>query len=69
MIAIHPHYNRDNFPIFVCNHGKWDIYRNEKGYCAAIPTMQAAIDGYKASHFGDANYVRVTLGVDVFKSA
>lgn len=65
-MAIHPDYNKNNFPIFVCNHGNWDIYRNADGYCAAIPTPAKEADGCKATHFGDANYVRVTLGIDVF---
>lgn len=60
----HPDYNTTNFPIFICNHGNWDIYRNADGYCAAIPTQKAAANGCRASHFGDANYVRVTLGVN-----
>lgn len=53
--AEHPYYNTTNFPHFVCNHGNWDIYRNDKDYCAAIPTRP----GCKASHFGDMN----TLGI------
>lgn len=65
MTERHPDYNRDNFPIFVCNHGNWDIYADAAGYCAAIPTHRAAADGCRASHFGDHNYVKVTLGVDV----
>lgn len=60
----HPEYNRSKFPVFVCNHGQWDIYCNATGYCAAIPTPRAAANGCKASHFGDAAYVRATLGVD-----
>ena len=58
----HPHYNRDNFPNFVVNHGNWDICADENGkYCAAIPAANAS-DGCKASHFGDIEYVRCTLG-------
>lgn len=64
-MASHPYYNRTNFPRFVCRNGNWDIYANAAGYCAAIPTEAAAADGCKASHFGDAAYVRVTLGVVV----
>jgi len=60
----HPDYNTDNFPFFICHHGNWDIYRNATGYCASIPTPRAAANGCKASHFGDAAYVRATLGVD-----
>lgn len=61
----HHHYNRENFPRFVINHGNWDICANAGGYCAAIPTAAAAANGCKASHFGDAGYVRATLGVKV----
>ncbi len=59
------HYNTDNFPIFVCNHGNWDIYRNVAGYCAAIPTAKALADGCKATHFGDLAYTLITLGAEV----
>lgn len=61
----HPHYNTDNFPFFVCNHGNWDIYRNAKGYCAAIPTKKAARIGCRASHFGDLRYTQITLGIKI----
>jgi hypothetical protein len=61
----HPVYNRTHFPHFVCNNGNWDICASDSGYCAAIPTPRAARDGCKASHFGDAAYVRATLGVVV----
>ena len=57
------YYNRENFPRFVVNHGAWDIYANTAGHCAAIPTDEAG--GYKASNFGTADYVAVTLGVTV----
>ena len=56
----HNYYNLQNFPIFVVNHGNWDIYRNAANYCAAIPARGAPA-GCKASHFGDMDYVRVTL--------
>ena len=59
------HYNKTNYPIFVCNNGNWDIYRNERGDCASIPTEKAAADGCRASHFGDLGYVRCTLGARV----
>ena len=58
------HYNTANFPTFVCNHGNWDIYKNDRGYCAAIPTVEAAADGCKASHFGDMEYLKITLPVE-----
>lgn len=57
----HPDYNKKNFPLFVMNHGNWDIYANDNGKCAAIPTESAAMEGCKASHFGDMDYVRATL--------
>jgi hypothetical protein len=57
----HDHYNRDHFPIFVINHGNWDIMADERGYCAAIPTESAAGIGCKATHFGDMAYVRQTI--------
>ena len=59
------HYNTTNYPIFVCNHGHWDIYRNERGYCVCIPTPEGAAAGCKPSHFGDAEYVLATLGIHV----
>jgi len=64
----HPQYNKDNYPVFIVNNGNWDIYANrDRTYCAAIPTEEAARNGCNATHFGDARYVRVTLGVDVSK--
>ena len=59
------YYNTDNFPIFVANHGNWDIYANAKGHCASIPTPSASAIGCLPSHFGDADYVKVTLGHNV----
>jgi hypothetical protein len=56
------YYNVDNFPVFVCHHGNWDIYKNANGYCAAIPTPEALANGCHATHFGDMAYVAVTLG-------
>jgi hypothetical protein len=50
---MHPHYNVANYPIFVCDHGNW-----------AIPNRRGRAFGCRASHFGDAGYVRATLGVD-----
>lgn len=61
---MHTDYNTTNVPIFVCNHGNWNIYRNAKGYCAAIPTPAALANGCNATHFGDAKYVRATIGID-----
>ena len=58
----HSHYNKKKFPHFICNHGNWDIYANERGDCAAIPTEAAKANGCEASHFGDIRYVWVTLG-------
>jgi hypothetical protein len=59
------HYTVENYPVFVCNHGNWDIYANSRGWCAAIPTPQARANGCIATHFGDAQYVKSTLGVTV----
>lgn len=53
----HPHYNKTNFPFFVVTHGNWDIFRNEQGKCAAIPTAEGIAAGCQASHFGDMRYV------------
>lgn len=58
----HVHYNKTHFPHFVGNHGNWDIYRNDKDNCAAIPTLAAASQGCQASHFGNMAHVRATLG-------
>ena len=55
----HDYYNHANFPHYVCDHGNWEIYRNDKGHCAAI--AKPSKEGCRSSHFGDMNYVRVTL--------
>lgn len=53
------YYNTDNFPILVAHHGNWDIYRNAKGYCAAIPIpSKDHPGGCRASHFGDMAYLK-----------
>ena len=57
----HDEYNTDNFPAFVAHHGNWDIYMNDRGYSAAIPTAEAAKNGCRATHFGDFNYTRAAL--------
>ena len=62
---IRDHYSTDNFPIFVAHHGNWDIYADSDGRCASIPTPEAAATGCLSSHFGDAGYVKTTLGHDV----
>jgi hypothetical protein len=59
----HPVYNTRNFPTLVCNHGNWDIYKNDWDRCAAIPTKEGAAIGCKATHFGDMAYVKGTLPV------
>lgn len=59
------YYSIDNFPIFVANNGNWNIYANAGGHCASIPTPSAEADGCLPSHFGDAGYVKTTLGHDV----
>jgi hypothetical protein len=65
-MATHDFYNRERFPFFVAKHGHnhW-LYADAKGYCAAIPSPEGERDGCKATHFGDAQYVRATLGIDV----
>lgn len=62
---MHEYFNTTNFPIFVCRHGNWNLYRDERGYCASIPTAEAVKIGCRASHFGDAAYVFATLGVRI----
>ena len=57
----HEHYNHDNFPVFIVNHGNWDVYMNTRNHCAAIPAPDSS-PGCKASYFGDLEYVRCTLG-------
>ncbi len=57
----HDLYNTTNFPTFVFNHGNWDIFKNDQGKCACIPTISAAANGCKATHFGDMEYLKVTL--------
>lgn len=64
-MTTHATYNTANFPIFVCHHGNWDIYRNEGGYCVSIPTTKGAAAGCKASHFGDHGYLAATLGIRI----
>lgn len=58
----HPTYNRTNYPHFVCHNGNWDIYANDLGFCAAIPTEKKSNDGCIATHFGDRHYASATLG-------
>lgn len=52
---IHDYYNTQNFPILLAHNGPWDIYRNHKGYCAAIPVDPHS--GHQASHFGELRNV------------
>ena len=53
------YYNTTNFPILVAHHGNWDIYRNEKGQCAAIPIPDKDhAGGCHPSHFGDMDYLK-----------
>ena len=59
------YYNKDNFPHFVCRHGNWDIYRNGRGACAAIPSTIGEERGCNATQFGDMQYVRVTLSKEL----
>lgn len=53
------------FPLFIGHNGRWNIHADADGYCAALPTVSGLAHGHKASHFGDAGYVRATLGFDV----
>jgi len=53
--ATHDYYNTKNFPTLVAHNGPWDIYRNNNGYCAAIPVD--ANSGHRASHFGELRNV------------
>ena len=55
MNTTHDFYNTDTFPVLLAHHGPWDIYRDDKGYCAAIPSDPYS--GHKASHFGDMRHV------------
>ena len=57
----HPEYNRLSYPIFVCHHGNWDIWANDKGRCAAIPSRSGEVAGCNATMFGDMQYVQNTL--------
>ena len=57
----HPDYNTDKFPSFVAHHGNWDLYINDRGYCAAIPTAKGEKIGCIATHFGDFQYTRMAL--------
>ena len=61
----HSYYNTKNFPHFIAHNGNWDIYARPDGYCAAIPTKDAALIGCLASHAGDSKYIRATHGLDV----
>jgi hypothetical protein len=57
----HEYYNTDNFPHLVCRHGNWDIYRNGRNACAAIPSAVGEVLGCNATQFGDMQYVRIAL--------
>jgi hypothetical protein len=61
----HNYYNTDNFPHFVVNHYSYDIYANNAGKCAAIPTEKGAANGHLASHFGDLRYVEKLLAIKI----
>ena len=54
-------YNREKFPLFIANHGSWDIYADTKGHCAAIARAKARADGCRSSHFGDVGYTACTI--------
>lgn len=55
-------YTRENYPIFVAPNGPWNIWRNDVGACAAIPTEKALKEGHLPSHFGPLEYAAHTLG-------
>ena len=55
-------YTKKMYPLFVANHGNWDIYCDLDGRCAAIPTAAAKAGGCRASHYGDLNHVSMTMG-------
>ena len=48
------YYNTINFSILVAHHGNWDIYRNERGDCAAI----AVKDDCNSTYFGNMDYLK-----------
>ena len=60
----HEYYNRDVFPYFIAHAGNWDYYARSDGYCAAIPTVEAARGGSLATHMGDLRHVARVLDVD-----
>ena len=55
----HSHYNRRDFPLFLLNHGNWDICANLSGYCAAVARSDRP--GSRSSHFGDIGYTYCTI--------
>jgi hypothetical protein len=56
---MHELYNTERYPVFICNHGPWDIYKSATSdNLASIPTPEAAKSGHKPSHFGDMAYLR-----------
>ena len=54
---IHPYYNKTKFPLFICHHGNWDIYANDTGKCAALPSELGEKSGCRASYFGDLDFL------------
>lgn len=58
-------YSTENFPVMVCRHGHWNIWRNANGSCAAIPSEAGERAGCRASQFGDMTYVRQVLAREI----
>jgi hypothetical protein len=52
------HYSVENYPLFVCNHGFWDIYANAQGSCVAIPNDEVRAKGCFATVCEDTTYVK-----------
>ena len=65
----HWYYNVKNFPHLIAHHGNWDIYANDKDYCAAIPTDDALANGCKATHFGSIAYAKKCPDVKFIQKA
>lgn len=64
----HPRYNKQNYPKFVCHHGSWDIYANDNGHCASIPTVEGDAAGCAPSHFGNMAYVKMMASLGMLNS-
>ena len=60
-MTTHNFYNKQNFPIFVCRYGNWDIYCNQQGECAAL----AKVEGCRSTHFVDLIFLRNALHIEI----